>query len=75
MTVEELRQLCSRGPYVYLTVPRAALPRGTHIRLCGRAGPRGCICTVNKDETGLSVVAAFASAEVMGFLSKEKGEV
>lgn len=68
MTIDELRRLCGQGAYVYLTIPRRLLPRGTHIRLCGRSGPQGRICTVSKAEAGFRVVATFLSAEIVKFI-------
>lgn len=71
MTVEELKGLAERQPHLYLTIPRKALPRGQRMRMCGRTGPFGRICTVSKQEDGqYAVVAVFKSSEILKFLSE-----
>ena len=70
MTVEELRDLCGGRPGVYLTLTRAALPRGAKTRLLGRAGPLGWICTAKEAGGAFQVVAYFESAEVLRWLDQ-----
>lgn len=82
MTPEQLIALC-KAPvdgldgkpiipdHIYLTVPKNSLPRD-RIRLVGRAGPLGKVCTVNDAPTfgdyRYTVVAIFHRKAVIKFL-------
>ena len=82
MTPEQLIALC-KAPvdgldgkpvvpeHIYLTIPKKSLPRDC-IRLAGRQGPLGRVCTVN-DAPKLEgyiclVVAVFKRKDVINFL-------
>jgi len=78
MTIDELRNLAQGAPHLYLTIPRKNLPRGDGVRLAGRSGPIGRICTVKSrgenelDPKGpFDVVAVFNSAQNLKFLDAE----
>ena len=72
VTIEELRELCSHGEHVLLTIPRERLPRGQSVRLVNIAGPSGRICTVKEHDGGFAVIACFKSAEIVAWLNKEE---
>lgn len=58
------------GPvtHIYLTLPRARLPKGDRVRLAGRSGPLGRTCNVREDGNGgFRVVACFDRNEVNEF--------
>ena len=73
MTVDELTRLCKEPcvltgkipSHIYLTVPVARLPRGDTIRLGGRVGPKGKLCTVSEDVKGYKAVAVFKRKEIL----------
>ena len=82
MTPQELIALCKAPvdgldgePFVpeniYLSVPKQSLPR-ERIRLAGRYGPFGRVCTVNEPPIDgnflCTVVAVFNRKEVIRFL-------
>lgn len=69
MTIDELRTLAEERPHLYLTIPRKTLPRGDGIRLSGRHGPIGRICTAKENsDGGFNVVAVFKSDQILAFL-------
>lgn len=68
MTLHELWFLAQNQGYCYLTIPRKTLPRGDKVRLSGRYGPLGRICTVGENEDGYYVVAVFESKKIIAFL-------
>lgn len=58
------------GPitHIYLTLPRARLPKGDSVRLAGRSGPLGRTCNVKEAPNGgFTVVACFDRSEVNRF--------
>ncbi len=68
-----MREACSQGPFVYLTMIRDDLPKGTHIRLNGkRGGPLGKVCTVKASEQpwAFDVTAVYSSAEVLAWMDR-----
>lgn len=76
MTPAELRAAASATSpldgkpisHLYLTLHRRSLPRGRDVRLAGRAGPLGRLCTVKEAEGGgFDCVATFRSADVVAF--------
>jgi hypothetical protein len=78
MTPQGLIALCKHPvdgldgkPYVpehiYLTVPKKSPPR-ERIRLAGRSGPLGLVCTLNETPEGFNVVAVFNRQAVITFL-------
>ncbi len=68
MTLDELNTVTQRQNFVYLTIPRKKLPKGTRIRLLSRSGPYGRICTVNQTDRGVDVVAVFECKALSEFL-------
>ena len=79
MTPAELRAAASATSpldgqpitHLYLTLHRATLPRGRDMRLAGRAGPLGRLCTVQEAEGGgLDCVATFRAADVLAFCDR-----
>lgn len=68
MKIDELAKLAAEQAFVYLTIPRKSLPKGSRIRLLTRSGPYGRVCTVNATERGFNVVAVFNSSELSRFL-------
>ena len=76
MTLQELAALCREAngldgevpTHLYLTVPRTRLPRGENIRLAGRHGPLGRICTVKEEGDAYLVVAVFNRQEILAFI-------
>lgn len=82
MRLSELIALCDAPcgldgvvpDHIYLTVQRPRLPRGETIRLCGRIGPRGRLCTVKEAPAGgYACVAVFKRAEVKVFAQAQEG--
>lgn len=71
MTLHELILLAEQGPHIYLVVPRKSLPRGDKVRLCGRYGPFGKLCTVKETDEGYNVVAVFDTQKILEFINKE----
>lgn len=72
MTLDELRN-AAKNKGLYLTLPRKTLPKGTHVRLMGRSGPKGRISTCSVAECGFAVVAWFDGAEVTRWLDQMEG--
>lgn len=68
MTLHELRTLAQGQNFCYLTIPRKTLPRGDKVRLSGRHGPLGRICTMKETEDGYDVVAVFESKKILKFI-------
>jgi hypothetical protein len=71
MTPAELLAECDKPGFlgeprkhIYLTVGRAKAPRGRTIRMAGRHGPAGRICTIKQTSTGFDIVAVFEVAKV-----------
>lgn len=54
--------------HIYLTVQKAS-PPGQRIRLAGRSGPLGRVCTANERAGGFAVVAVFNRRAVRDFLA------
>lgn len=82
MTPAELRAAASATSpldgrpiaHLYLTLHRATLPRGRDVRLAGRAGPLGRLCTVQEAEGGgFDCVATFRAADVLDFCDRLEG--
>jgi len=71
LTLDELRAV-AQNKGCYLTMPRKTLPKGAHVRLIGRSGPLGRVCTVNQAECGYEVVACFDGAEVTRWLDEQE---
>jgi hypothetical protein len=81
MTVQDLIDICLRPveglngklelpDHIYLVGPKAS-PPGNRIRLAGRAGPLGRVCSAKESDAGWDVVATFRRDEVFKFLERE----
>ena len=75
MTIDELRALAEERPHLYLVIPRDTLPSGDGIRLAGRRGPIGRICTVKSrgenefyTKGPFDIIAVFKSDQILAFL-------
>jgi hypothetical protein len=84
MTPQGLIDMCNRPvegldgkpflpEHIYLTMPKKSPPRD-YVRLVGRSGPLGHVCTASKTPTGFNVVATFNRRSVLEFLKKETKE-
>jgi|TARA_R110000744_G_scaffold21911_3_gene56306 hypothetical protein len=78
MTPQGLINVCNRPvegldgkpfvpEHIYLTLPKRS-PPGNQVRLAGRSGPLGLVCTANEAPHGFDVVATFNRKAVVAFL-------
>lgn len=75
MTLDEMKAACAKGKYVYLTVIRENLPKGTKVRLTPNGGPLGRICNAKGTECWqIEITACWESAKVLDWLSKQEAK-
>jgi hypothetical protein len=78
MTPQGLIDVCNRPvdglngkpfvpEHIYLTLPKRSPPRD-QVRLAGRSGPLGRVCSAKETPLGYSVVATFNRKAVVAFL-------
>ena len=59
-------------PTVMLVIPRDTCPRGDSIRLMGRTGPTGRVCTVKQRPDGLlDIAASFPAVPILRLIERE----
>lgn len=60
-------QLRKRAAFVILVTRRKEPPRGEHVKLCGKIGPRGELRCCTRDGSDWRIVAAYDPANVVRF--------
>lgn len=60
-------QLEKRREFVILVTRRKEPPRGEHVNLCGKIGPRGELRCCTRDGSDWRIVAAYDPANVVRF--------
>lgn len=71
MTIQELIAKARKASHLYLVIPSAKSPEGRTIGLCGRFGPRGDICRIDRVDKGFETLAVFESKAVLKFIASE----
>lgn len=67
-------EMVADKPFVMLVIPKARCPRGDHVSMFGRSGPRGRIaCVKDRDDGQFDVVAYFPAVPIVQALGDMVG--